>query len=34
VLDHNGNYALVFNTSGMYRGVVTADGKMDVQIYK
>ncbi|HSP07095.1 MAG TPA: isoaspartyl peptidase/L-asparaginase [Acidobacteriota bacterium] len=34
VLDHNGNYALVFNTPGMYRGVITPDGKMDVQIYK
>lgn len=34
VLDHNGNYALVFNTPGMYRGVITPDGKVDVQIYK
>ncbi|RZK80719.1 MAG: isoaspartyl peptidase/L-asparaginase [Pedobacter sp.] len=32
-LDKNGNVALPFNTEGMYRGTVTADGKIEVQIY-
>ena len=34
VLDHNGQYSMSFNTAGMYRGVINANGKIDVQIYK
>ncbi|WP_084490282.1 isoaspartyl peptidase/L-asparaginase family protein [Niabella ginsenosidivorans] len=34
ILDKNGNMAMPFNTEGMYRGAVTADGKIEVQIYK
>ncbi|SKB62901.1 isoaspartyl peptidase/L-asparaginase family protein [Daejeonella lutea] len=33
-LDKKGNIAMPFNTEGMYRGTITADGKIDVQIYK
>ena len=33
-LDKKGNIAMPFNTEGMYRGSVTADGKIDVQIFK
>lgn len=33
-LDKNGNYTLSFNTSGMYRGVIKADGSIDIAIYK
>jgi beta-aspartyl-peptidase (threonine type) len=33
-LDKNGNFAMPFNTSGMYRGKVDADGKVEVEIYK
>ncbi|HYO22845.1 MAG TPA: isoaspartyl peptidase/L-asparaginase [Flavisolibacter sp.] len=33
-LDKNGNIAMPFNTEGMYRGAVTADGKIEIQIYK
>lgn len=33
-LDKDGNVAMPFNTSGMYRGTVTEDGKIEVQIYK
>jgi beta-aspartyl-peptidase (threonine type) len=33
-LDKKGNIAMPFNTEGMYRGSVTADGKIEVQIYK
>ena len=33
-LDKKGNIAMPFNTEGMYRGAVTADGKIEVQIYK
>ncbi len=33
-LDKNGNMTMPFNTEGMYRGAVTADGKIEVQIYK
>jgi len=32
-LDRNGNYAMPFNTTGMYRGVIGADGKPHVWIY-
>jgi beta-aspartyl-peptidase (threonine type) len=33
-LDKNGNVAMPFNTEGMYRGTITADGKIEIQIYK
>lgn len=32
-LDKNGNVAMPFNTAGMYRGTVTEEGKIEVQIY-
>ncbi len=34
VLDAKGNMATAFNTSGMYRGWVTSDGRITVKIYK
>ncbi|WP_157274108.1 isoaspartyl peptidase/L-asparaginase family protein [Pedobacter sp. BAL39] len=33
-LDRRGNVTMPFNTEGMYRGTVTADGKIEVLIYK
>ena len=33
-LDRRGNFAMPFNTSGMYRGRIGPDGKADVQIYR
>jgi L-asparaginase / beta-aspartyl-peptidase len=33
-LDKKGNVTMPFNTEGMYRGTVTADGKIEVMIYK
>lgn len=33
-IDKDGNIAMPFNTAGMYRGSITADGKTDIQIYK
>jgi beta-aspartyl-peptidase (threonine type) len=33
-LDKNGNVSMPFNTEGMYRGTVTADGKIEIKIYK
>lgn len=33
-LDKKGNITMPFNTEGMYRGAVTADGKVEVYIYK
>lgn len=33
-LDKNGNVAMEFNTSGMYRGTVDEDGNISVQIFK
>lgn len=33
-LDKNGHVTMDFNTEGMYRGTVTADGKIEVKIYK
>ena len=33
-LDKDGNFAMPFNTSGMYRGRVDAEGKISVEIYK
>jgi beta-aspartyl-peptidase (threonine type) len=32
-VDKDGNYTMTFNTSGMFRGVVTADGKREVAIF-
>jgi beta-aspartyl-peptidase (threonine type) len=32
-VDINGNYTMPFNTSGMFRGVVTAGGKREVSIF-
>ena len=34
VIDREGNIALPFNTSGMYRGYVDPNGKLVVEIYK
>jgi beta-aspartyl-peptidase (threonine type) len=33
-LDQDGNFAMPFNTSGMYRGNVDSDGKISVAIYR
>lgn len=33
-LDKNGNVATPFNTSGMYRGMISEDGKVEVYMYK
>ncbi len=33
-VDREGNYTMPFSTEGMYRGVVTADGKVKVEIFK
>jgi beta-aspartyl-peptidase (threonine type) len=33
-LDRKGNVTMPFNTEGMYRGCITADGKVEVYIYK
>ncbi len=33
VLDHDGNFAMPFNTAGMYRGHIGPDGKPVVEIY-
>ena len=33
-IDEQGNVAMPFNTSGMYRGTVGPDGKIGVEIYK
>ncbi len=33
-IDGKGNFAMPFNTSGMYRGTVNADGKITVEIYR
>lgn len=32
-VDHFGNYTMSFNTAGMYRGVTTSDGIMNIEIY-
>jgi beta-aspartyl-peptidase (threonine type) len=32
-IDAHGNATLPFNTSGMYRGYITADGEVTVAIY-
>jgi beta-aspartyl-peptidase (threonine type) len=33
-VDSQGNIALPFNSQGMYRGFVTADGEIVTEIYK
>ena len=33
-LDRNGNMAMTFNTEGMYRGAITNNGEIEVEIYK
>jgi beta-aspartyl-peptidase (threonine type) len=33
-LDRNGNFATPFNSEGMYRGWIAADGVPHVEIYK
>lgn len=33
-LDRAGNYAMDFNTPGMYRAVITTDGEMIIKMYK
>ena len=33
-VDKNGNIALPFCTSGMYRGYIDRNGKMEIKIYK
>lgn len=33
-LDNKGNVTMPFNTAGMYRGTVTANGQIDVNIYR
>jgi L-asparaginase / beta-aspartyl-peptidase len=33
-LDRNGNFAMPFNSEGMYRGYIKADGSSEVLIYK
>ncbi|MCX2583388.1 isoaspartyl peptidase/L-asparaginase family protein [Pedobacter sp. MR22-3] len=33
-LDRKGNITMPFNTEGMYRGAITADGRIEVSIYK
>lgn len=33
-IDKRGDFAMPFNTSGMYRGSVGADGKIRVEIYR
>jgi L-asparaginase / beta-aspartyl-peptidase len=33
-LDREGHAALPFNTAGMYRGTVTADGEIEIEIYQ
>jgi len=33
-VDSNGNYSMVFNSSGMYRGYKSSDKKSGIAIYK
>jgi L-asparaginase / beta-aspartyl-peptidase len=33
-LDRNGNVTMPFNTEGMYRGTITSEGKITIEIYK
>jgi L-asparaginase / beta-aspartyl-peptidase len=32
-LDAGGNFAMPFNTEGMYRGWISKDGKMHIEIF-
>jgi L-asparaginase / beta-aspartyl-peptidase len=34
ILDKSGNFAMPFNSEGMYRGYLKADGKMETMIFK
>lgn len=33
-LDKNGNMAMTFNTEGMYRGAITENGEIEIEIYQ
>jgi beta-aspartyl-peptidase (threonine type) len=33
-IDANGNFAAPYNTPGLYRGYVTADGQVKVMLYE
>ena len=33
-LDKDGNIAMPFNTAGMYRGAITENGEILIEIYK
>ena len=33
-IDYNGNYTMEFNTKGMYRGVITSDGLIEIGIFE
>jgi beta-aspartyl-peptidase (threonine type) len=33
-MDAKGNIAMPFNTSGMYRGYIDVNGKMEIGIYQ
>lgn len=33
-VDANGSAALIFNSEGMYRGIKSSDGRMEIEIYK
>lgn len=33
-IDHSGNIVMEFNTSGMYRAAMNANGELTVRIYK
>jgi beta-aspartyl-peptidase (threonine type) len=33
-LDKDGNFAMLFNTTGMYRGFIDSEGKTHVAIYR
>ena len=33
-LDRQGNIAMPFNTEGMYRGSIRADGQLNIAIYE
>ena len=33
-LDKDGNIAMPFNTAGMYRGAITQNGEIEIEIYK
>jgi beta-aspartyl-peptidase (threonine type) len=33
-LDYQGNFAMSYNTEGLYRGYVTSDGKVEVMLYE